>query len=215
MKKVLSLLLAFVMCLSLCACGGGNTDASVDDETTAPTTEAPVDKDDVSTEKEYSLGDTITTDIIEFSLTRVEFADQLKYATFSTGEQPDAEYMLPTTEPQSNKTFVADEGYTFLSYSYSLKYTGKEEIEVETAMGISADYNNGYTFDVWSDAYMWSNYVSIDGDTKLKPLDPLGEGRGCMKVPEEVSTNSAAPLKINVSIPNGDGTTTDAVYIIR
>ena len=28
MKKALSLLLALILCLSLCACGGGNTDAS-------------------------------------------------------------------------------------------------------------------------------------------------------------------------------------------
>lgn len=209
MKKLTALLVAIVLCLSLCACGGGNTDVPADKTT------ASVDKNDISTEKAYSLGDTITTDIIEFSLTRVEFSDQLKYATFSTGEQPDTGYMLPTTEPQSNKTFVANEGYTFLSYSYSLRYTGKEEIEVETAMGISADYNDGYTFEIWSDAYMWSEYISIKGYTKLRPLDPQGEGRGCMKVPEEVSTNSVAPLKINVSIPNGDGTTTDAVYIIR
>lgn len=200
MKKTISLLMALVLCLSLCACGGESNTSSADNTPTA---------------QELSIGDIITTDIIEFSLTRVEFADQLKHTTFSTGQQPDTEYMLPTTEYQSNKTFVADEGYTFLSYSYSLKYTGKEEIEVETAMGISADYNNGYTFEVWSDAYMWSNYISIDGDTKLKPLDPPGEGRGCMKVPEEVSTNSTVPLKINISIPNGDGSTTDAVYIIR
>lgn len=200
MKKILSLILTLVMCLSLCACGDENKTSGPDNPPTA---------------QELSIGDIITTDVMEFSLTRVEFADQLKHATFSTGQQPDTEYMLPTTEYQSNKTFVADEGYTFLTYSYSLKYTGKEEIEVDTVMGISADYNNGYTFEVWSDAYMWSNYISIDGNTKLKPLDPQGEGRGCMKVPKEVSTNLSAPLKINVSIPNGDGTTTDAVYAIR
>ena len=35
MKKALSLILALVLCLSLCACGGGND---------APTTEAPTEK---------------------------------------------------------------------------------------------------------------------------------------------------------------------------
>ena len=35
MKKAISLLLAFVLCLSLCACGGGND---------APATEAPTEK---------------------------------------------------------------------------------------------------------------------------------------------------------------------------
>lgn len=200
MKKALSFMLAATLILSLAACGNeGNTS----------------NNNSTSATNELSVGDTLTSNIIEFTLTRVEFADQLKYASFSTGTSPDVEYMLPTDEPQSNKTFVAEDGYTMLSYSYTLRYTGKEEIEVETAMGITADYNDGYIFEVWSDAYMWSDYISIDGDTKLKPLDPQGEGRGCMKVPDEVAENADTPLKIAVSIPNGDGTFVDAIYTVR
>lgn len=198
MKKLLALMLSAVVMVSLTACGNESNNSDND-----------------STTNELSVGDTLNSDIIEFTLTRVEFADQLKYASFSTGTPPDPEYMLPTDEPQSNSTFVADDGYTMLSYSYTLKYTGKEEIEVDTAMGITASYDDGYTFEVWSDAYMWSDYISTDGDTKLKPLDPQGEGRGCMKVPDEVADNTDKPLKITVSIPNGDGSTVDAVYTIR
>ena len=44
MKKGLSLLLALVMCLSLCACGGGNSTIT----TTVPPTDAVLDKNDVS-----------------------------------------------------------------------------------------------------------------------------------------------------------------------
>jgi hypothetical protein len=40
MKKVISLLLALVMCLSLCACGGGNSDTT---ETTEPITAREVE----------------------------------------------------------------------------------------------------------------------------------------------------------------------------
>lgn len=143
MKKLSTRLLAAALVLSLAACDGGS--------------DTPSGGEDGTEVEELSIGDVITSDIIEFSLTRVEFAGQLKYASFSTGQKPDEEYMLPTEEVQSNKTFVADDGYKMLSYSYSLKYTGKEEIDVETAMGITADYNDGYTFEVWSDAYMWSN----------------------------------------------------------
>ena len=198
MKKFLALMLSAVVMVSLTACGTESNNS-----------------DNGSTTNELSVGDTLNSDIIEFTLTRVEFADQLKYASFSTGTPPDPEYMLPTDEPQSNGIFVADDGYTMLSYSYTLKYTGKEEIEVDTAMGITANYDDGYTIEVWSDAYMWSDYISTDGDTKLKPLDPQGEGRGCMKVPDEVADNTDKPLKITVSIPNGDGSTVDAVYTIR
>ena len=195
MKKLLALMLSAAFMVSLAACGGGDTEAS----------------------EELSISDTITTDIMEFTLTRVEFADRLKYAQFISGQTPDQEYLLPIDEPQTNTsyTFEADNGYKLLSYSYTLNYTGKEEIEVEAAMGISAVYDDGYTFEIASDAYLWSDYISIDGTTILHPLDPQGEGRGYMRVPSEVESNTAAPLKITVSIPNGDGSTVDAVYTIR
>mgnify|MGYP002541620729 FL=1 len=195
MKKLLALTLSAVFMVSLVACGSGDTE----------------------TPEELSVGDTITTDIMEFTLTRVEFADRLKYAQFVSGQTPDQEYLLPIDEPQTNTsyTFEADDGYKLLSYSYTLNYTGKEEIEVETAMGISAVYDDGYTFEIATDAYLWSDFISIDGTTILHPLDPQGEGRGYMKVPSEVESNTAAPLKITVSIPNGDGSTVDAVYTIR
>ena len=194
MRKTLARFLTVALMLSLAACGG-----------------------ETETSEELSIGDTITTDILEFTLNRAEFADRLKYAQFVSGQTPDQEYLLPIDEPQTNTpyTFEADEGYKLLSYSYSLNYTGKEEIEVETAMGISAVYDDGYTFEISTDAYLWSDYISIDGTTILYPLDPPGEGRGYMKVPSEVESNTAAPLKITVSIPNGDGSTIDAVYIIR
>ena len=42
MKKIIALLLALVMCLSLCACGGGNdTPETTEAPTAPPTTEAP------------------------------------------------------------------------------------------------------------------------------------------------------------------------------
>ena len=198
-------MIALCVCF-LCACGGnedgtGNNSSSGSEES-------------VSIE-ELELGDVVSTDIMNFSLTRVEFADQLKHASFSSFTEPDKEYMLPTDIKQSNQTFVAKEGEKMLSYSYTIEFTGKEEYEFQTDMSITADYNNGYKFETWSCAYMWSSYVSLHDTTTLKPLGEAGEGRGCMRVPTEVATNDTAPLKLYVSVPNGDGTTTDVVYVVR
>ena len=48
MKKAISLLLALVMCLALCACGGGEGNNPSTPETTVPPTDAVLDKNDVS-----------------------------------------------------------------------------------------------------------------------------------------------------------------------
>lgn len=204
-KKMLSLLLVAVLTCSVCACGSKAQGQEENSNTKA----------EENSTTEVKLGDTVKTDIIEFSLTRVEFADKLKYATFSSLTKPDKEYLLPTELEQSNPVFVAKDGETFLSYSFSLKYLGKEELEVPTDMNIIANYNNGYKFETYSQAYMWSDYVQIQEMTKLKPLDPEGEGRGCMKVPFEVRDNEENSLSITVSIPNGDGTNSDYTYVIR
>ena len=48
MKKAISLLLALVLCLSLCACGGGESNTPNTPETTETPTDAAMDKNDSS-----------------------------------------------------------------------------------------------------------------------------------------------------------------------
>lgn len=62
MKKIIALLTAFVMCLSLCACGG-----NVSSKTTSPETteETPITK--------LNLGETAATDLVEFTLESSQF----------------------------------------------------------------------------------------------------------------------------------------------
>ena len=61
MKRAISLILALVLCLSLCACGGGTQYAKI--------------------------GDTVATDRIEFVLTRFEFSNHV-YASGSSKYLP-------------------------------------------------------------------------------------------------------------------------------
>lgn len=97
MKKALSLLLALVMCLSLCACGGGN-------DTTVPT-EPPTVK--------VNLGETVSTDIAEFTLLDSSFT---YYATsLSTN------YVAPVDEPDY---FTASVGHCLVSVTF--KITNKD-----------------------------------------------------------------------------------------
>ena len=84
MKKAISLLLVLVLTLSLCACGAEKNQSAATDES-----------------KTYSLNETVSTDVVEFTLTRFEYAKMLKNASFQTGKAPDPEYLLPTEEEQS------------------------------------------------------------------------------------------------------------------
>ena len=198
MKKALSLILALVMCLSLCACGS---------EEITPTTEPEATP--------LEVGDTTKTDVAEFAITRFEFAKKLKDATFTSGKAPDPEYLLPTDLDQYNNPFAAGDGKIMISFSYTLKNIGKEALKFNTNLGIVIDYDNSYKFEPKVNCIK-GIYVVLGGDTTLDPLSDACEGRGYVMVPLEVM-NSDAPILLTVSIPtNTEGTqTTEITYKIR
>lgn len=102
MKRFLSMMLALVLCWSLCACGGGNSDTP---ETTEAPTEPPIPKLD--------LGETAATDIAEFTLLDSSFT---YYATsLSTN------YVAPVDEPDY---FTASVGHCLVSVTF--KITNKD-----------------------------------------------------------------------------------------
>ncbi len=190
MKKTLSLILALTMCLSLSACGG-NKDA-------------------------LKIGDTSTTSVVEFTLTRFEYADKLKNATFQTGKSPDPEYLLPTEEEQHNSPFVAKDGNVMISFSYTLKNVGKEKLTFPINLGITANYNDGYEFDAYVNLIK-GEYVILTDTTSLDPLSDMCEGRGYIEVPMEVMENEDAPLLLKINLPcdTNNEKTTQVIYKIR
>lgn len=190
MKKLLALLLAVILCFALVACG--------------------------ENKNEYPIGSTLTTSVVSFSLTRFEYAERLKNATFQTGKTPDPEYLLPTEEKQSNNPFAADDGKVMISFSYTVKNTSKEKITFPVDLGIVADYNDGYEFEASVDLIK-GNYVILSDTTSLDPLSEVCEGRGYIEVPKEVMDNESASLYIKISLPddsNGEKTT-EFTYKIR
>lgn len=86
MKKAIPLLLALVMCLSLCACGNSNSNATNPPETQAPINEEPADETQAPANEEpeppakdtiYKLGDVIETDLFKITPTFTGFAYEL------------------------------------------------------------------------------------------------------------------------------------------
>lgn len=191
--------LVLVLCLSLCACGGGN-DTPETTDTPTETTEAPTTADNSIT-----LNETKTTDKFEITLTQVEFASYLvdpkdPYAV-------PTESFLPTNESSDIK---ASEDETLLMYSVNLKYIGKEEIPAVLG-GFTLSYGDGYTFND-HDVYISSGggswiqvqrtYGSVESSFyKFKPLDDTQYIlRGYFIIPAVVESEEGEPLTLTLKI---------------
>ena len=79
MKKSIALLLALVLCLSLCACGGGNDAPETSVETTAPG-EVKMSKDEM-----LNVAIPLTRDDLDKSISNIAFAKTLIGNTYTFG----------------------------------------------------------------------------------------------------------------------------------
>lgn len=217
MKKALSLLLALVMCLSLCACGGGSTN-NTNTENSTPDT-----NDSNTTPVVNSVGDSVSTDLFNCKLTSAEFGNEL---CNHLGES----YILPCTEHYHQKNpYVAESGYEFLSFTFELTYLGTTEHNVTLGSPESMDflvkYDDAYEFDafsiagsttgVWDTPYeLKSGYTmsSISNPAfKFVPLDnTVHTFRVFVQVPNQVAVNTDKPVDIIITLGNEE-----VVYSIR
>lgn len=127
MKKFIALILALVLCLSLCACGGGNNTP----ETTEATEPSIV---------KFAVGETASTEVIEFTLDSVEFADHLSLT-------PGDEYLTPIAADASGG-LIPNEGKIFACFSFTVKNIGKVELWSTAYRAMNLVYSDGYTFEV-------------------------------------------------------------------
>ncbi len=152
MKKLLALMLAAALALSLAACGGDsgagdtNTPSTPSggngDTTSTDTPSVGGDSTSEETSKPQSLkvGDTYTSDKFEITLTNVEFADKLN--TDCTSEN----FMFPYEDGKG--AIWAEDGNILLIFSFTYHFIGKEEFEdVFRTLGVPCvSYGDGYVF---------------------------------------------------------------------
>jgi len=110
MKKITALILAFVLCFALFGCGAANGTEE--------------------NENVYNLGDTVSTDIVEFTLNRAQLAIALcnsgstnNYDNYGTPKE------YSSAEDQSNP-FVAATGHTYVFFSYSMTNKDRNSLEI-------------------------------------------------------------------------------------
>ena len=202
MKKKLVLLLATLMCISLCACGRSESSTNeVSVENTTKTDEKEI--------TENEIGDTVSTDVAEVVLLNVSYEDTYGIVT-----------------PKEGYSFVVVDfslkniGKTNLA-PFPTQGQGKSYVLGDI---VSVDYNNGYTFFVDNvegkdgSTYNESSMKKTSDDlliSDLKPLSDAATAQAAICVPNEVVENTNTPLLIKINLLNSEGEKVTAVYSIR
>lgn len=192
MKKALSLILVLILCIGLCSCGDSNsmpeaTEAILPTETEA--TQPP------ATEVVYKLGDMIETELFKITPSFAGYAKEL-------ANWPDENYMTPAGQFSGSSPYSASDGKTAMYGQVQIEYIGNEKTDVSLAIGISANYDDGYIFE-GADVDM-GNCISVDGDWQYDgqmTFEPLSNStsrilRYCIEVPEQVEANADKSLLV-------------------
>ena len=242
MKKLLALMLATVLTLSLVACGGGggagdtNTPDSTPSTENGDTTSADTPSDggeeqgNNNTNTQYAIGDTFGTDAIECVITAADWIGEEDLwvpelvsdgagGFVAEGElrrETKLSYFYPDYQ------FYGLSGFSskpienpYLCVTFTLQNIGKEEISPEIVpFGENFDYAPyGNIAVLYDDGYVFETKEGFK--TTLKILsDKVLEGR-VFEVPGEVSKNTDKPLMVRVTLPNSTGEAEEFIIAIR
>ena len=160
-KKCIYVTLGVLMFL-LSACGGNATNESLEEETTGEpvTSEAEVNT-------YYNLGDTVSTDILEFTLDKAELAIALNNTL-------DENYCLPKeydAETDVNNPLVAAKGHSYAAFTYTISNLDRTAFNGQLPF-ITAEYQNEKSSKQVDGAeYSWEdNTWSQTGNNLVDPV---------------------------------------------
>lgn len=230
MKKLLALILATALALSLVACGGGGNDTGGSGTSGSENSSLQATSKSTDNEKEetqyYQLGDTVSTDILDFTLLDCKFAIYASATLNETYLQPVEEstmygakvghslaipsFTITNKDRSGNINIGANGGELSWSISYGdkewfLRKFGLDDSEPSPLMSLSPgaiiDPNSGNMIEK-HDAM---NYLLDAGETiSFRTIGVLvGE-------PENYNDE----FKFNVEIPTSSGSKTSFTYIV-
>ncbi len=199
MKRMLALMLAVILALSVTACGGSANVApsqpSTDVQDTPPISDSPtVEPSAVQPEPEpeiYTFGDSITSPsgLFVFTPSFDGFADAV--ANF-----PDENYMRPNGQgvDEDNNPYVADEGKVMMYYSAKLEYVGDSKENETFDFTFKVDFDDGYVFDGGHNGVRYSKDEQEWGTSSSVVFEPLNSDttrytRFCIEVPNALETD--------------------------
>ncbi len=209
MKRTLALFLTLLIALSLCACGGG---------------EGAAQEDDI---QYYKLGDTVSTDIFEFTLNAAQFTIALN-SVYDENRFTPKEY-----DPQddADNPYVAPVGHTYAAFSYTVTNLNRASCEFHNGSFATVQYNGKKYHALTEGAYFQyadENVMDVSGKIETKKggewyngpsinlLLSVGEKetrRACIDISTEIK-DLTEDVVIAFAIPNSDGSKTEFTYLI-
>lgn len=217
MKRVLAMLLALMLCLPLCACGG-----DAEDEV-----------------QYYKLGETVSTDLVEFTLDEAEFAIAL---VNSSSRDSGWEYYFTPKEYDAEKAaknpYVAAVGHTYAAITYTINNLNRADTRIEGSRDfVTVTYNGeDYVPEEW-DSFRYGSEMHHQEKTEVSngsvhTYEPgewhaepgtitsmlllAGEKtsyRALVDIPVEVESLTDDFL-ITFTLPNSDETTSSFTYLV-
>lgn len=203
MKKLLALMLAAALALSLVACGGGGGTGDNDPPSTpssgsggTTSTDMPSSGGEESENPsdapaddgtQLVIGETYSTPTFDITITGFDFSEK-------------------AINPNGDNHIRPSDGNVTANLYYTIKYTGKGQAH-ETMFAPSALlYGDGYTFNLTK---YWFYDEGVDGwlngsSNGIQPLTPEFPCKACFFVPEEVENEKGNSLSIEFLNYNPD-----------
>ena len=155
MKKLLALILAAALALSLVACGGGGGTG----DTNTPSTPSgggdsiPEDTgepaDYVEDDTRYQLGDTVSTDILELTVKKASLALYAKGPVYTlSGETTNIDEAYEPADGSSYCLFKCNKGRVLVCLDFILKNTDRYDLNTDDCNIEFVIRKDGDTFDV-------------------------------------------------------------------
>ena len=204
LKKFVSLFLIAVIGLSFAACGKSGGDDSY-----------------------HKLGETVSTDIFEFTLNAAEFTIALNNVNDDKRFTP-KEY---DAKDDADNPYVAPVGHTYAAFSYTVKNLNRASSEFHSGSFATVKYD-GKKYSAMKDGaffqYEAEKYMDTDGKLKTKNAgewysDP---GNNLLLMTNEKETRRArveietdikdltADVEITFKIPNSEGKKEEFTYLV-
>lgn len=147
----------------------------------------------------YAIGDTVSTDEVEFTLTDVAFTDKVSLDS--------TDWLKPIN---GTGGLTAGEGNVFVWMSLTAENVSREDVSGYDVTDIVVDYDDGYIYDnaTWTDgSYGWSTDSATSRNVGLATIMPLksAEFYGYVKCASAVREDREKPLNIKVTLPGSGG----------
>ncbi len=224
-KKLTTLFLIVVLCFSFVSCSSKKTNNNNNDT-------QPVENENVVEEETpqlYKLGDTVSTDIFEFTLNAAEF-------TIALNNVNDDDYYTPkeyNPEEDADNPYVAAIGHTYAAFSYTVTNLNRASCEFHNGssgfVSVQYDGNSYSSFDEGA-YFIYTDKTYIDTNGSMQTKKP-GEWRSSpssnlrLGVGEKETRRAYVDLNVDIkdldadvqitfSIPNSDGTKTEFIYLV-